>query len=165
MLKKLVIYYSLEGNTEVLAKSIADEIGAELLKLRPEKPISSKGFTKFFWGGKQAVMKQKPALLPIEKSLNDYDLIVLGTPIWAGSYNPVFRTLLSSVTLQKKHIAFFCSCANNGRKAFANLRQELTGNTILGEFEFQEALKSTDIADREIRKWARKTLSVKDGQA
>ena len=158
MLKKLVMYYSLDGNTALLAKVISEEIGADLLELRPKKPIASKGFTKFFWAGKQVVMKQKPELLPLEKNPADYDLIVLGTPIWAGSYAPVFRTFFADVELKEKQLAFFCSCAGTGKKAFTQLRQELEGNTILGEIEVKEALKNAEASEQKVRKWARGTL-------
>ena len=67
-MKTLVIFYSFEGSTKFIAQTIANEIGAELLEIKPEKEIVSHGFMKYVWGGKQAVMKEKPALLPFDKN-------------------------------------------------------------------------------------------------
>ena len=62
MSKDLVVYYSLEGNTEYVANVLKEKIGADLLKLVPKKAYHDKGFAKFFWGGKSAVMAEKPEL-------------------------------------------------------------------------------------------------------
>ncbi len=50
-MKKLVIFYSFEGNTKLIAENIAQAIGADLLELKPKKKMKSKGFMKFVWGG------------------------------------------------------------------------------------------------------------------
>ena len=59
MTKDLVVYYSLEGNTEYVASVLKEKIGADLLKLVPKKAYHDKGLAKFFWGGKSAVMAEK----------------------------------------------------------------------------------------------------------
>ena len=59
-MKTLIVYYSLEGNTEFAAKTIASALGADMLKLEPVKAYPTSGFKKFFWGGKSAVMEEKP---------------------------------------------------------------------------------------------------------
>jgi flavodoxin len=157
--KKLVVYYSLEGSTAFIAKAIAEAIGADLLELKPEKSIKSKGFMKFFLAGMQVFMKKKPKLLPLEKNLADYDLLFLGTPIWAGNYNPAFRTFFSTTSLKGKKIALFCSCADTGKKAFENMKQELPGNTIIGENEFRLPLKDADNNAKKAAEWAKEVMS------
>ena len=62
-MKTLIVYYSLEGNTRLAAERIAERIGADTLRLAPKKAYADKGFAKFFWGGKSAVMAEAPALL------------------------------------------------------------------------------------------------------
>lgn len=65
-MKTLIVYYSLEGNTEYAAGRIAAALQADTLRLRPKKAYADKGFAKFFWGGKSAVMAEKPELEPYE---------------------------------------------------------------------------------------------------
>ena len=48
-MKILVIYYSLDGNTEMIAKEIEKTFNADLLKLKPQKEIKSGLFGKYFW--------------------------------------------------------------------------------------------------------------------
>ena len=65
-MKTLIVYYSLEGNTQYAAERIAAAIGAETLRLTPEKAYPDSGFKKYFWGGKSAVMAETPKLQPYE---------------------------------------------------------------------------------------------------
>ena len=136
--KKLVIYYSLDGMTATLAKTIADTIGADVLELRPKKPIpQAAGFVKkLVLGGMQVLLKRQPELLPLEQNPADYDLIVMGTPVWVGHLSAPFRTFLATTRLQQKQIALFCCYLGNAGKALDNMKQALSGNTIVGETGF-----------------------------
>jgi flavodoxin len=150
-----VIYYSFEGNTRLVSQGIAAQTGAELLELKPQKELATHGFMKYFWGGKQAVMKERPALLPLERRPEEYDLIFLGTPVWAFTYAPPLNTFLAEYPLRNKQIAIFCCDDGSKGKTFANLRAALTGNTILGEMELVAPLRKDQATVRQqVQKWA-----------
>ena len=68
-MKRIVVYFSLEGNTEYIADELAKALPADKLKLVPKKAYSTSGFSKFFWGGKSAVMAEKPELEPYDVDL------------------------------------------------------------------------------------------------
>ena len=82
-MKRIVVYFSLEGNTEYIADELAKALPADKLKLVPKKAYSTSGFSKFFWGGKSAVMAEKPELEPYDVDLSVYDEIIFGFPVWA----------------------------------------------------------------------------------
>ena len=63
-MKTIIVYYSMSGNTDWAAGELAERLGAEKLRLEPETAYPDSGFRKFFWGGKSAVMAEKPALEP-----------------------------------------------------------------------------------------------------
>ena len=93
-MKTLIVYYSLEGNTDYAAGKISEITGGELLRLVPKKAYPSKGFSKFIWGGKSAVMGEKPELEPYNVDLESYDLVVLGFPVWASNVTPPILSLI-----------------------------------------------------------------------
>ncbi len=123
-MKTIVVYYSLEGNTAWAAEKIAAALGADTLRLQPKKAYPNSGFQKFFWGGKSAVMAEKPALQPYEFRAEDYDCVILGFPVWAGNVTPPIRTFVSENSLRACRVAAFaCESGAGAEKAVAKLAE------------------------------------------
>lgn len=126
-MKSIIVYYSLEGNTEYIADKLEDILGAGKLRLIPEKAYADKGFAKFFWGGKSAVMAEKPKLKPYTLD-TDFEEIIIGFPVWAGNITPPIRTFVSEnkELLKGKRIsAFACQSGSGAEKAFEKLKSIL----------------------------------------
>ena len=124
--KTLIVYYSLEGNTKYAAERIASELGADTLRIRPKRAYPKRGFRKFIWGGKSAVMAETPELLPYQFSADGYDRIIIGFPVWAGNVTPPIRTFLKENDLEGKRIAAFaCQSGSGAEKAFGKLKAAL----------------------------------------
>ena len=127
-MKNLVVYYSLEGNTGSVAEKIKEATGADLLRLVPKKAYSDKGFAKFLWGGKSAIMAEKPELEKYDINPADYDRIVFGFPVWASNFTPPIRTFIeeNKEALKGKRLAAFaCQAGSGGEKALAKLAKSL----------------------------------------
>lgn len=134
-MKTLVVYYSLEGNSEYVAQMIAKKTGADTLRLVPKKAYHNKGFAKFFWGGKSAIMAEKPELEPIDVDLSAYERIVFGFPVWASNFTPPLRTFIEEhrTGLRGKHFAAYaCQSGSGAEKALRKLA-EFIG---IDEFEY-----------------------------
>ena len=93
-MKRLVVYYSLSGNTEEAAKQIAGKLGAELLKLETVKPMPKRYAAQLLVGGGQVAFGHVPALKPLGKELGAYDEIILGSPIWNSKGVPAINAFL-----------------------------------------------------------------------
>ncbi len=146
MKKTAVVYYSMSGNTDYVSKKICELTGAELIRINPVKEYPSKGFKKFLWGGKSAVMKETPALEKYSFDAKEYDLVVLGSPVWAGTFSPPVRTFVkeNKDKLQNKKIAsFFCSSGGDASKAAEKLKN------FIGISDFEDVLTLVDPKDRE----------------
>lgn len=119
----LIVYYSLEGNTAYTASRIAELCGFDVLRLVPVKKYPDKGFRKFFWGGKSAVMAETPELESYEFHAEKYDRIIIGFPVWAGNVTPPIRTFVRDNDLKGKKIAVFaCESGAGAEKAFDKLK-------------------------------------------
>jgi len=155
-LRILVVYYSFEGNTKLIAESMAEEMDSDILKLEVVKPISNDK-TKYIVGGKQVILKERPKLIPYEFKAENYDVLFIGTPIWAWNYAPALRTFFYENSIKNKKIALFsCEGSSNG-KTFENMKKTLAGNEFLGEIEFFEPLNTKREKNIELAKsWARK---------
>ena len=132
-MKTAIVYYSMSGNTASVARSLAAGLGADLIEVRPEKAYPDKGFKKFFWGGKSAVMADTPALMHYTFLAEDYDQVIFGFPVWAGNMAPPIRTFIkeNKDALKGKRIAAFaCQSGSGGEKAFRKLRECLDLDTL-----------------------------------
>ena len=117
-MRDMVVYYSLEGNTEYAANAIASAIGADLLRIEPVKAYPGSGFKKFFWGGKSALMGNKPKLEPYAFDAAAYERIIFGSPVWAGTFAPPLRTFIEEnrdALSEKSLAAFFCCSGGPGK--------------------------------------------------
>ena len=142
-MKTIIVYYSLEGNTEYAANQIAEVIGADLLRIMPKKAYPTNGLRKFLWGGKSAVMGETPELLPYHFDASAYDRIIIGFPVWAGNFAPPIRTYLLNNNLHDKHIAAFaCQSGAGAEKALSRLR------VCLGIESFEAELVLIDPKDK-----------------
>ena len=133
-MRALLVFYSLEGNTEYVANKIREKTGADILKLVPKKAYRDKGFAKFFWGGKSAVMAEKPELEPYEIDLSAYETVIFGFPVWAANFTPPIRTFVEdnkSELSGKKIAAFACQSGSGAEKALAKLAKTIG----IGDFD------------------------------
>lgn len=140
-MKQLIIYYSYEGNTQLIAEKMAEATGADIMTLKPEREMKTKGFMKYVWGGRAAVMKKSPKLEPLTHNIDNYDQIILGTPVWAGTFTPPFNTLLSEVTIKNKSVALFCCHAGGKGRIFEHFKKRIPDNKFISELELINPLK------------------------
>ena len=151
----LIVYYSYEGNTEFIARTISTVLDADIIRLTPKKEMDSAGFAKYFWGGKEVVQKKKPELQPYDKDPNNYDLIVIGTPVWAFTFTPSIRSFLANHQFHNKKIALFCCHQGMPGKCLANMERELKDNNVIGKIDFfKPKIKNTDENRQKAIKWA-----------
>ncbi len=131
-MKTAVVYYSLEGNVKFVAEKIAGALGADIVPLVPVKAYPDRGFSKFLWGGKAAVMKDEPELEPYSFRAEDYGTVILASPVWAGTFTPPLRTFLRDNDLSGKKIAVIASSTSgNGTKCIKQLEEGAHASSLV----------------------------------
>lgn len=158
--KMLIMYYSLMGNTKFIAETIKEVTSADIQPLVPIKDLNPESSTKYMWGGMQATMKKKPELEPFKHNPNDYDLLIIGTPVWAWQASPPIRSLVNSCDFTKKKVALWCCCAGKGIKAMERYKKLFKEAKIIDEMIFQDPLtKSKEESSEKAIKWIKNLLS------
>lgn len=141
-MKTAVIYYSLEGNTKYAAEKIAGKLGADLIQIIPAKEYPTGKVSKYFWGGKSATFGESPKLEPYHFDQTQYDLVILGTPIWAGTFAPPLRTFIRENQLIGKKVALFACCSGGAtEKCFEQLKKETGNSSVLSTLRLIDPLK------------------------
>ena len=111
-MKILTVYYSYSGNTRKIAEKIQREIGGDIAEIVTEKPYSGSYNDVVEQGQREVNDGYKPTILPLSRDAAEYDVIILGTPVWWYTYAPAVKTFLETVDWTEKR---FYPFATNGR--------------------------------------------------
>ena len=129
MMRSLVVYYSRTGTTKSVGEAIARELGADCEEIIDLKKRIGLRPIRWIIAGKDA-WRRKLTDIKIQKSPDDYDVIIIGTPIWAGRMTPAARTYLESQKLDGKKVGFFCT--GSGSKAFEEMKKLVPKSSVIG---------------------------------
>ena len=127
-MKTAIVYYSLNGNSEFVAKNLAGRLGGDLVRLECQKPYPARGPLKFIKGGKDAMAGVEPPLRPYTFDDTGYDLVVLACPVWADKVPPAINTFLRDHDLSGVRVALVVSSAGgSGEKCVADCVSKMRG--------------------------------------
>ncbi len=159
MSKVLIVYYSFEGATEMVAESISNALKFDILSIKPVKEIKSKGFSKYVWGGAQVVMGIVPKIEPIQIDLDEYDTILLGSPIWAGTFAPPLRTFLENKKVRNKRIAYFFTHDGGADFAVERAKEAISlHNTFFASLGLENVRNNQESSKKQAVDWAKSIL-------
>lgn len=102
----LCVYYSRSGNTEKLMREIASELQCELVKL--DDGVDRAGLKGWLTSGMQAMSRRIPPVKPPKTAfpLDLYNLVIIGTPVWAGRCSAPVRSFLMQYGDQLRRTAY-----------------------------------------------------------
>ena len=135
----LIVYYSRTGTTKKVGEMIARQLKADSEEILDTK--SRLGPIGWLRSGKEAQNKALTEIKPAKKDPSKYDLVVIGTPVWAWTVSSPVRTYLSKYKF--KRVAFFCTCGGQSGKAFVEM-EHVTGKKpiatlLIDEKEIKDA--------------------------
>ncbi|MBR4430893.1 MAG: flavodoxin [Clostridiales bacterium] len=138
-MKIAIVYYSMHGNVRYVAEKVAKETGADLIELIPKKAYPDKGMRQFIWGGSAVTFKKKPDLEPYAFNASDYDLVIIGTPVWASNFVPPLRTFLEDNDLTGKKIAVIATSAGgNSVKCIEAVKEAVKTDSLVAVLSLLE---------------------------
>ncbi len=154
-MKTLVVYYTLSGNTKFAAETIAAELGADVEEVIDLK--KRQGKLAFLANGRDAGQGKETEIAPIKRSPADYELVVIGTPIWNKSPTPAIRTYLKKTDLSGKKVKLFFSDSGFGLdQAVEKTKALIPTSTILNELALSaKSFAKKEEAEEKIAEWSK----------
>lgn len=136
--RAVVVYFSATGATETLAEQIAAVAGADLAEIVPEAPYTSEDLNynnDDSRANQEISSNAHPAIEALSVDLAEYDVILLGYPIWWGQCPPVIETFLESNDLAGKTIMPFCTSGSSGISgSLSDIRTLCSDSTVTDGF-------------------------------
>ncbi len=138
--KTLVVYYSYTGNCREIVNKLTSQIQADVLEIQPaEKGLhyEANGYAL----GTQLLnainadpysASSYPAIDPVTTSLNDYQNIIIVTPLWWSQMAAIMQTYLFNHGPQMagKHVGLIVSSASSGISGVVADAKRLVPNAV-----------------------------------
>ena len=117
MSKTLVAYFSATGTTARVAQSLADELGADIFRIKPKVPYDSADLDWNDKTSRSTVEMTDPNARPEIASgidISSYDRIFIGSPIWWYVAPRIINTFLESADFSGKKVYYFATSGGSG---------------------------------------------------
>ncbi len=141
-----------KGNTEILAEYIKDITGAQLFKVEPKKEYPYNYRECCDVSRKELQSNSRPELKNTLDSIENYDIIYIGFPIWYGTMPMPMFTQLEKLDFNGKIVKPF---ATHEGSRFGNsqtdIKQICKGAKIMPGFEIRGS--SVKGAKEKIKEW------------
>lgn len=153
-MKTLILYYSRTGNTEFIAKTMAAVLHADCEALIDAQSYS--GIIGFMRGGHDAIKERKADLKPLTRNPPDYDLIIIGQPVWAARPVPTVNALVQQQDLFRgKNVALFATYDGSwAEECLDRTAAKLQTASIVSRMSFLKVGKNRAENEQRAREWA-----------
>ena len=152
--KTLVVYYSASGNTERVAKDIAEAAGADLFEIVPTEVYTSEDLN---WTNPDSRVSREhddeslrdvPLTTTEVPDWDSYDTVFIGYPIWWGIAAWPVDTFVKNNDFTGKTAIPFATSSSSGMGQSGTLLSEMAGT---GDWQdgqrFSSGASQSDVAD------------------
>ncbi|SCW62207.1 Flavodoxin [Ruminococcaceae bacterium YRB3002] len=158
MSKILVAYFSASGVTAKVAGNLADAVGADLYEIAPEVPYTKADLN---WMNKKsrssvemADMSSRPAIATKVDNMDQYDVIILGFPIWWYREPSIIDTFAEAYDFEGKTVVVFATSGGSGLgDSAANIKALAAGADVRNGERFPGSTSQD-----KLRAWAEKYI-------
>jgi flavodoxin len=111
----LVVFYSRSRTTRKIAEALSAALKCDLEEITEPKPRT--GFLGYLRSLLEARRKRPSIIAPNKHGVSSYDLVIIGTPVWAWSLSSPVRAYLMTAAGQLPDVAFFCTLGGQGSES------------------------------------------------
>lgn len=130
--KALIVYFSWSGNTRTVANIIHELTGSDIVEIESEEPYPDGYDEVVARFQRERDNNILPALRTQVKNMDDYDTLIVGTPIWGELLSTPVKSFLSGYDLSGKKILPFCTHGGSGTaQSVNNIREVCPDSEIL----------------------------------
>ena len=154
MSTELVAYFSAEGTTARVARTLADERGADLCEIRPTTPYTQADLDWHDAHSRSSVEMHdesaRPAMQADLEGVAGYERIYLGFPIWWYREPSIIDTFLEAYDLSGTDIVLF---ATSGSSGFGDTAERIRGLIGQGARVSEGTVFTASATDSDVDAW------------
>lgn len=153
--RRIVIYHSYSGHTKMIANIIKKKLDCDVLELEPKYEFSSDydEVVKEYQNNEKD--KSTVEIKDININLDNYDEIIIGSPVWWYSITPVVREFLKENNLEGKTVIPFATNAGWLGRTFKEIEELCKNSNVTNEMNIVFGSYSDDLVTSmdEIDNW------------
>jgi flavodoxin len=150
-MKSLVIYYTRTGTAKFVAETVAAELGSDIEEVVDLKKRA--GPLGWVSAGKDSSREKETPIAQTKRSIADYDLIVIGQPVWAWRPTPAIRTYVKQNDFSGKKVALFFTFDSNPKEAIERTKALMPNAVFVGELPLPKAQENKEDTLKKIADW------------
>lgn len=151
----IIIYHSYSGHTKMIANIIKKKLDCDVLELEPKYEFSSDydEVVKEYQNNEKD--KSTVVIKDININLDNYDEIIIGSPVWWYSITPVVREFLKENNLEGKTVIPFATNAGWLGGTFKEIEELCKNSSVTNEMNIVFGSYSDDLVTSmdEINNW------------
>ena len=154
-MNKLVVYHSYTGHTKMIANMIKEKLNCDILELKPKIAFSSDYQSVVDKYQNNEKEKSTVEIEDINIDFDNYDEIIIGSPVWWYSVTPVIRSILKENNLEGKTIIPFATNAGWLGRTFKEIKELCENSNVINEMniEFESYSDNLVTSIDEINNW------------
>ncbi|MBC7113492.1 MAG: hypothetical protein H5T34_05710 [Candidatus Methanomethyliales bacterium] len=146
-MKTLIVFYSRTGTTRLVAQKIAEIVKGDLEEIKDTK--NRAGIIGFLRSGYDAARRKLTVIAETKYDPAQYDLVVIGTPVWAGNISSPIRTYIVNNKDKIKKVAFFCTLSmKDAPNIFKEMREACQKEPVATAMFRRRDVVSNEYADK-----------------
>ena len=151
--KVLIVYYSFTGTTYDTARNLQEQTGGDLYRLQLEEDYPAT--VMIYWQTRNQInANQLPTLKKIVPHIDDYDLIIIGSPVWWYTTPPPLRSYLEQTDFKGKTVAVFCTLGGREETYFTDFKQRAKNAHLTEKLRLESPKnQSSDQLNNTISNW------------
>lgn len=155
-MKALIVYYSYLGNTKSIADMIQKKIGSDILRIEPVVPYDN-NYNKVVNQGQDEVERGYcPEIKSVDVDWNQYDTIILGTPVWWYTFAPAMHTFLKSHDWKGKTVYPFATNGGWIGHTFKDIKNACQGADVKNGINIRFDNSTLRTSMKDIENWINK---------
>jgi flavodoxin len=129
-MKLCTIYHSYSGITRGCARSVQAACGGDLVEVTPREKYGT--LTAYTRGCLRARNEETEPIDPETIDVAPYDLLVIGTPVWAWKATPATNAGIAALQgCNGKKAVIFATCGSNPGDTLPILKKALMGKGVM----------------------------------
>lgn len=157
MKRVLVTYFSHSGNTKRVAEKISNIVNGELFEIKTVNEYPVKYNLVVDQAKKELIAQSRPELIHRIPNFNEYDVIVIGYPMWWYTCPMAIFTFLESYDFTGKTILPFCTHEGSALSTSVDDIKKTVSNVIVRE-GLSIRGSSVSESDNAIKEWLDKVF-------